>query len=86
MVLAFVLMGLILLVTPYVYRQLGIAPPEKDQKTQAAQKTAAGKTGPQTPSVSTAAATAGGAPIIPSAAEPATDTTVAGTVSAASEQ
>ena len=81
MVLAFVLMGLILLVTPYVYRQLGLAPPEKDQKTQSGQKTTAAKSNP-----AAAVATAGGAPITPSAAEPAASTPLAGAVSAASEQ
>jgi len=81
MVLAFVLMGLILLATPYVYRRLGITPPQADQKAQTGQKTAAAKTNQQA-----TVATAGGAPIIPSAAEPTADTPVAGAVSAASEQ
>ncbi len=41
MLIAFALMGAILLVTPWVYRKLGIAPPPPDSKTQTAQKTAA---------------------------------------------
>src|SRR5271166_1336590 len=53
MVIAFVLMGLILVATPWVYRRLGLTPPE-DKKTAAS--TAAKK-----PDV--ASPTAGGAPM-----------------------
>lgn len=35
MVLAFVLMGLILVATPFVYKKLGIAPPDEQKKTEA---------------------------------------------------
>ncbi len=44
MLIAFALMGAILLVTPWVYRKLGVAPPPPDSKTQATQKGATGKT------------------------------------------
>jgi YidC/Oxa1 family membrane protein insertase len=82
MLLAFVLMGLILLVTPYVYRKLGLAPPQADQKTQSTQKTTpASKATGQV-------ATAGGTPITPSApgAESASSEPAAGAISAASQQ
>lgn len=63
MLLAFVLMGLILVATPYVYRTLGVAPPiseqaAADKKTPPAEK----KAGDQQ-----AANTAGGAPMAASA-------------------
>ena len=41
MLLAFVLMGLILVVTPYAYRKLGIAPPEAPKKAVTAKEAAA---------------------------------------------
>jgi YidC/Oxa1 family membrane protein insertase len=80
MVLAFVLMGLILVVTPWAYRQLGITPlPSADQKqTPAARKAS-------TP----AASTASGTPMTlstPPAAENAPSEPVEGAVSAASAQ
>lgn len=81
MVLAFVLMGLILLVTPYVYRQLGLAPPEKDQKAQNGQKSE-----PARSNKPATVATAGGAPITPSAPAPAATTPLAGAISAPGEQ
>ncbi len=59
MLLAFVLMGLILLATPYVYRKLGLAP-QTEQKTQTIQK-------PPAASKPETVATAGGAPISSSA-------------------
>src|SRR5580658_2716180 len=76
MLIAFALMGAILLATPWVYRKLGIAPPPSDTKTQATQ--------------TTSTATAGGAPITPSAT-PASDTPapsepLAGAISAPGEQ
>jgi len=75
MVLAFVLMGLILVATPYVYRLLGISPPAQT-KTEAKKSAAAAP-------ASSAASTASGTPMAPSSAEtPA----VPSAVSAASEQ
>jgi YidC/Oxa1 family membrane protein insertase len=84
MLIAFALMGAILLATPWVYRKFGIAPPPPDSKTQAAQKASTGKTNPDQTT-----ATAGGAPITPSAAtadsaEPSVP--LAGAISAAGEQ
>src|SRR4051794_12329098 len=61
MLLAFVLMGLILVATPYAYRMLGVAPP-------ASQQPAAGQKAPaEKKAADPAANTAGGAPIVPSA-------------------
>jgi YidC/Oxa1 family membrane protein insertase len=81
MLIAFALMGAILLVTPWVYRKLGVAPPPPDSKTQAVQKTNQDQT----------TATAGGTPITPSAAPPAPNSPepsepIAGAISAAGEQ
>ena len=82
MLIAFVLMGLILLATPYVYRKLGLAPAEADPKTQTAKKSPAPKAAAEQ-----SVATAGGAPIVSSATPGAdTSTPVPGAVSAASEQ
>ncbi len=80
MLIAFAIMGAILLATPWVYRKLGVAPPPPDVKTQAAKKTNQDQT----------TATAGGAPITPSAA-PTTENVapaepLAGAISAAGEQ
>src|SRR5580700_2090028 len=58
MLIAFALMGGILLATPWVYRKLGVAPPPADSKTQSA---------PKNTSTDPSTATAGGAPITPSA-------------------
>ena len=41
MLLAFVLMGLILVVTPYAYRKLGLVPPEAPKKAVTAKEAAA---------------------------------------------
>jgi YidC/Oxa1 family membrane protein insertase len=83
MLVAFVLMGLILLATPYVYRKLGLTPPEPAKKAQTSEKAPAAKSGqPAQP------ATAGGAPIA-SSAKPETETppaTSANAVSAGAEQ
>lgn len=79
MLLAFVLMGAILLVTPYVYRKLGLTPPTTEKKAQTAVKTQSAK-----PSEPPAAATAGGAPIAPSA--PPEAAPAVPTVSAPGEQ
>jgi len=84
MLIAFALMGAILLATPFVYRKLGIGPPPTDPKTQAAQKASTGKTNPDQTT-----ATAGGAPITPSAAvadSPEPSVPLAGAISAAGEQ
>src|SRR5579863_9563685 len=85
MLIAFALMGGILLATPWVYRKLGVAPPPPDAKTQTAQKASTEKTNPDQ-----TIATAGGAPITPSAA-PAPENQgpsepLAGAISAAGEQ
>ncbi len=77
MVLAFVLMGLILVASPYIYKMLGIAPPA-DTKAQTAKTTP-----PKTDEQQKAAATASGTPMAMSDA-PATPAPDA--VSAASEQ
>ena len=81
MLIAFALMGAILLATPWVYRKLGVAPPPPDAKTQATQKS---------PTANQTTATAGGAPITPSAAAPPAnpepDEPLAGAISAAGEQ
>jgi YidC/Oxa1 family membrane protein insertase len=83
MLLAFVLMGLILVATPYAYRIFGIAPPVSDQKA-ASQKAAPKEKAAeqQTP------ATAGGAPIASSApAQPEENAGPApGAISAPGEQ
>ena len=85
MLIAFALMGAILLVTPWVYRKLGVAPPPPESKTQVAQKASTEKTNPDQ-----ATATAGGAPITPSAApapdNPEPSEPLAGAISAAGEQ
>jgi YidC/Oxa1 family membrane protein insertase len=81
MVIAFVLMGLILVVTPWAYRRLGITPPPSaEQKTAEGQTRAAKKT-------DSAASTASGAPMasaVPSSPEPVVAD--ADAVSAASAQ
>src|SRR5437762_11643719 len=56
MLLAFVLMGLILVATPYAYRMLGIAPPPSDQKA-ATQKAAPQQKTTEQPAASTASGT-----------------------------
>lgn len=81
MLIAFALMGAILLVTPWIYRKLGVAPPPPDAKTQAVQK----------PNSDQTTATAGGAPITPSTpvnptASPEPSEPLAGAISAAGEQ
>ena len=85
MVIAFVLMGLILVVTPWVYRRLGITPPPSpDQKaaaTPAAKKADGGTT--------TGASTASGTPMTlaaPPAAENNSSAPLEGAISAASAQ
>jgi YidC/Oxa1 family membrane protein insertase len=86
-VIAFILMGLILLATPYVYRMLGIAPPPPAdaKKTQAAAKdparTSDKPAGPQ----SAASVTASGTPMTPSAKDTGA-APVPNAVSASSEQ
>jgi len=82
MVIAFVLMGLILVVTPWAYRQLGITPPPpaEQKQTPAAKKPDAAKA---------AAATASGTPMASSTPPPAENVPsepVEGAVSAASAQ
>jgi YidC/Oxa1 family membrane protein insertase len=71
MLLAFVLMGLILVVTPYVYRMLGVAPPVTEQSS-ASQKSPAAqppkKSGDQ--AASAGSTTAGGAPMAASEQAP----------------
>jgi YidC/Oxa1 family membrane protein insertase len=83
MLIAFVLMGLILVVTPWAYKRLGITPPPA-----ADQKTASTKT--SSPADKAAAATASGTPMAmpaPAAAENAPSSEPAeGAVSAASAQ
>jgi YidC/Oxa1 family membrane protein insertase len=59
MLFAFVLMGGILIVTPWVYRKLGITPPLSDQKTPAAATAGKDKAAPQK-----AAPAASGSPMI----------------------
>jgi YidC/Oxa1 family membrane protein insertase len=82
MVIAFVLMGLILVVTPWAYRQLGITPPPPaDQKQNTAAKKAAASPG---------ATTASGTPMAlatpPTAENAPSELPVEGAVSAASAQ
>jgi YidC/Oxa1 family membrane protein insertase len=83
MVIAFVLMGLILVVTPWAYRKLGITPPPSaDSKTPATQTAPAKK-------LDAAASTASGTPMTsgtPPPAENAPSEPVEGIVSAASAQ
>jgi YidC/Oxa1 family membrane protein insertase len=80
MVIAFVLMGLILVVTPWAYRQLGISPPPSTDQKQAAgsAKRPGGGENPEQAAASTAggrasgaatsgAATASGTPMVPAA-------------------
>ena len=61
MLLAFVLMGLILVVTPYVYRKLGLAPPQRVRRRRQTAKDAGAPP-------SSAADTASGTPMSPSSA------------------
>ena len=85
MVVAFVLMGLILLATPWVYRRLGLAPPEETKKTAAT--TDAKK--PETPPSGATTPTAGGTPMkqaTPPAAEATPAAPSENAVSAASAQ
>lgn len=77
MVIAFVLMGLILVATPFAYRKLGINSPQTTEQKTADQKTADEKAADSKPA---AAPTASGAPMTPSSAP------VEGTVVAESEQ
>jgi YidC/Oxa1 family membrane protein insertase len=83
MVIAFVLMGLILVVTPWAYRRLGITPPPSvDSKTPATQTSPAKKP-------DAAASTASGTPMAPAtvpSAENASSGPVEGAIAAASEQ
>ena len=82
MLIAFVLMGLILVVTPWAYRKLGIAPPPAaDQKNSATTKAPAAAT--QAKDATPAASTASGAPM--SMATPAEPPAV-DAISAASAQ
>jgi YidC/Oxa1 family membrane protein insertase len=89
MVIAFVLMGLILVVTPWAYRKLGITPPPSaDQKTSA---TSAAKKTDVAPASGAAsgATTASGTPMTlaaPAAAENAPSAPLEGAISAASAQ
>jgi YidC/Oxa1 family membrane protein insertase len=83
MVIAFVLMGLILVVTPWAYRKLGITPPPSaDQKTSAVRAPVPGK-------ADAAASTASGTPMtaaIPAAADNAQSAPPEGAVAAANPQ
>ncbi len=85
MVLAFVLMGLILVATPWVYRKLGLAPPEETKKTAA---TTAAKKPEAAPSA--AGSTAGGTPMkqasLPAAEPTPASSAAEDAVSAASAQ
>ncbi len=88
MVIAFVLMGLILVVTPWAYRQLGITPPtppDQKQNTGAKKADTTGKA-----ASSSAATTASGTPMAlatpPAAENPPSELPVEGAVSAASAQ
>jgi YidC/Oxa1 family membrane protein insertase len=87
MVIAFVLMGLILIVTPWAYRKLGIsAPPAADQKTSVSQTSVSQTSGAKKPDAG--ASTASGTPMTlaaPAENAPSGDT-VEGAVSAASAQ
>jgi YidC/Oxa1 family membrane protein insertase len=88
MVIAFVLMGLILVVTPWAYRKLGITPPPSaDQKTSAASTNSAAKK--TDVAASSGATTASGTPMAlpaPATAESAASAPVEGAISAASAQ
>jgi YidC/Oxa1 family membrane protein insertase len=80
MLIAFVLMGLILVVTPWAYRKLGITPtPASDQKTSAIQ------TSP-TKKPDAAASTASGTPMVPANTPPTGNASAEGAVTAASAQ
>jgi YidC/Oxa1 family membrane protein insertase len=82
MVIAFVLMGLILVVTPWAYRKLGITPPPSESKTSATQTSPAKKP-------DAAASTASGTPMAPAATPPtenAPSEPVEGAITAASAQ
>jgi YidC/Oxa1 family membrane protein insertase len=85
MLLAFAIMGAILLATPWVYRKFGVAPPPPETKTQTIPKAPPQKTNPDQTT-----ATAGGAPITPSATpapeNPQPAEPLAGTISAPGEQ
>ena len=88
MVLAFVLMGLILVASPYVYKLMGIAPaPAADAKSQTANSTATNQANSRTKSEEQekAASTASGTPMVLSDA-PQVQAAAANAVSAASEQ
>ncbi len=81
MLLAFVLMGLILVVTPYAYRKLGLVPPETPKKAATAKDIGA--------LPSSAPTTASGTPMSSSSAHPADSAAAApgaAAVSAGSEQ
>src|ERR1700722_3499381 len=67
MVIAFVLMGLILVVTPYVYRKLGLAPPEPAPGTK---KEASANPDSAKKSLNPPPPVAGGAPMTTSATAP----------------
>ena len=88
MVIAFVLMGLILVVTPWAYRQLGIiTPPPADQKQNtAAKKAAASSSGAVSPGATTASGTPMALATPPPAESAPSELPVEGAVSAASAQ
>ena len=97
MLIAFVLMGLILVVTPWAYRQLGITPPPSanQKETSTAKKTETTTAGAASPgsassgSTSSGSTTASGTPMTlatPPPAENAPAEPVEGSVSAASAQ
>ena len=79
MVIAFILMGLILLGTNWAYRKLGITPPSAEAKTSAIQTSSAKK-----PEAS--ASTASGTPMTPAAPSPAESALSDGAVTAAAAQ
>jgi len=86
MLLAFVLMGLILVVTPYAYRKLGLTTGQAERKEEAAVKPADEKPATEKPP---ATAVAAGTPMKPSVAPPVEHEAaepVAGAISAGSEQ
>src|SRR5580692_3266556 len=86
MVIAFVLMGLILVVTPWAYRKLGITPPPSADKKASAEK----KAGAGAPSgTASGASMASGTPMTlaaPPAGENAPSAPLEGAISAASAQ
>lgn len=88
MVIAFVLMGLILVVTPWAYRQLGITPPPPaDQKQNtAAKKAAASSSGAVSPGATTASGTPMALATPPAAENAPSELPLEGAVSAASAQ